>query len=264
MDDWRSYDSVAEVYDRVHAPRFAEAARDLVAALDVTERDRVLDIGTGSGASAAEAGKPGGRVVGIDRSFPMLAVGASRRPELRLVAGEAIDLPFRNATFDVVTGNFVLAHFSKVETALFDIVRVLNSVGRVGFTTWSDGSDAYQGAWLELVEGVVPRDMLAPAYAAAAPGHERFMRPEAIVETLRDAGFRHVRTERKRYQWTYARDELVDGLATWTVGRFVRSMLGEDGWTSLMDRTRTTFAERFPDPLNDFRDVIIAVGSLPN
>jgi len=264
MDDWRSYDSVAEIYDRVHAPRFAEAARDLVTALDVTERDRVLDIGTGPGASAAEAVKPGSRVVGIDRSFPMLAVGASRRPELRLVAGEAIDLPFRNATFDVVTGNFVLAHFSKVETALFDVVRVLAPAGRVGFTTWSDGSDAYQGAWLELVEAVVPRDMLAPAYAAAAPGHERFMRPEAIEETLRDAGFRRTRTERKRYQWTYGRDELVDGLATWTVGRFVRTMLGEDGWASLMDRTRATFAERFPDPLNDFRDVIIGVGSLPS
>jgi ubiquinone/menaquinone biosynthesis C-methylase UbiE len=263
MDDWRSYDSVADVYERVHAPRFAEAARDLVAALNVADGERVLDIGTGTGASAAEAGKLGARVVGIDRSLAMLAVGASRRPGLGLVAGEAIDLPFRNASFDVVTGNFVLAHFSKVETALFDVVRVVKPAGRVGFTTWSDASDAYQGAWLELVESVVPRDMLAPAYAAAAPGHERFMRPEAIVETLRDAGFRHVRTDRKRYQWTYARDELVDGLATWTVGRFVRSMLGEDRWASLMERTRATFVERFPDPLNDFRDVILAVGSLP-
>jgi ubiquinone/menaquinone biosynthesis C-methylase UbiE len=263
MDDWRSYDSVADVYDRVHAPRFAEAARDLVAELHVAEGDRVLDVGTGTGASAVEAGKAGGRVVGIDRSLAMLDVGARRRPELALVAAEAIDLPFGNARFDVVTGNFVLAHFAKVETALFDVVRILKPGGRVGFTAWSDGADAYQDAWLDLVEAVVPRDMLAPAYAAAAPGHERFKRPEAIQEALRDAGFRHVRTERARYQWTYARDDLVDGLATWTVGRFVRTMLGDDGWASLMDRTRATFAERFPDPLNDFRDVILAVGSLP-
>jgi ubiquinone/menaquinone biosynthesis C-methylase UbiE len=263
MDDWRSYDSVAEVYERVHAPRFAEAARDLVAALEIDESDRVLDVGTGTGASAAEAERPGNRVVGVDRSLGMLTVGAKQRPELELVAGEAIDLPFRNGSFDVVMGNFVLAHFSKVETALFDVVRVLKPGGRVGFTSWSDGSDAFQGAWLELVESVVPRDMLAPAYAAAAPGHGRFMRPEAIQETLRDAGFRHTRTERKRYQWTYARDELVDGLATWTVGRFVREMLGERGWASLVDRTRATFADRFPDPLNDFRDVVVAVGSLP-
>jgi ubiquinone/menaquinone biosynthesis C-methylase UbiE len=263
MDDWRSYDSVAEVYDRVHASRFAEAARDLVAALRVTDGDRVLDVGTGTGAAAEEATRAGGRVAGIDRSLGMLVVGVRRRPELALVTGEAIDLPFRDGSFEVVMGNFVLAHFAKVETALFDVVRVLKPGGRVGFTAWSDGKDAFQDAWLELVEAVVPRDMLAPAYAAAAPGHERFKRPDAIEEALRDAGFRHVRTERRRYQWTYPRDELIEGLATWTVGRFVRTMLGESGWASLMERTRATFAARFPDPLNDFRDVIIAVGSLP-
>jgi ubiquinone/menaquinone biosynthesis C-methylase UbiE len=263
MEDWRSYDSVADVYDRVHAPRFAEAARDLVAAIEVADGERVLDIGTGTGASAAEARSVGARVVGIDRSLAMLATGARARPGLALVAAEAIDLPFRDRSFDVVTGNFVLAHFAKVETALFDIVRVLKPGGRVGFTAWSDGSDAYEGAWLELVESVVPRDMLSPAYASAAPGHDRFKRPDAIQEALRDAGFRHVRTERMRYQWMYARDDLVDGLGTWAVGRFVRSMLGESGWASLMERTRATFAERFPDPLNDFRDVIVAVGFLP-
>ncbi|MGH2641430.1 MAG: class I SAM-dependent methyltransferase, partial [Actinomycetota bacterium] len=172
-------------------------------------------------------------------------------------------LPFRDRTFDVVMGNFVLAHFVKVETALFDVRRVLRPDGRVGFTAWADGKDAFQDAWLELVENVVPRDMLAPAYSAAAPGHERLKHPEAIVETLRQAGFRRVRTERKRYQWTYTRDEFVEGLGTWTVGRFVRKMLGEDGWASLIERTRSVFADRFPDPLNDFRDVIVAVGALP-
>jgi ubiquinone/menaquinone biosynthesis C-methylase UbiE len=263
MDDWRTYDTVADVYDRVHAPRFADAARDLVHALSVREGDRVLDIGTGTGVAAAEVARSGAAVVGVDRSVAMLAMGRRSRPEVALVAGEAIDLPFRGGAFDVVLGNFVLAHFVKVETALFDVKRVLRRGGRVGFTAWSDGKDAYQDAWIGLVEEVVPRDMLAPAYTAAAPGHERYKRPEAIVEDLRGAGFRNVRTERTRYQWTYARDDLIEGLGTWTVGRFVRNMLGESGWAALMERTRTRFAERFPDPLNDFRDVIVAVGTLP-
>ena len=30
MDDWRSYDTVAETYARIHAPRLAEPATDLV------------------------------------------------------------------------------------------------------------------------------------------------------------------------------------------------------------------------------------------
>jgi ubiquinone/menaquinone biosynthesis C-methylase UbiE len=263
MEDWRTYDAVAPTYDRIHAPRFAEPARDLVAAAGVAGGQRVLDVGSGTGVLAEAAEAAGGRAVGIDRSVPMLETGRRDRRGLRLVAAEAIDLPFRDRTFDVVLGNFVLAHFGKVDTALFDLKRVLRPQGRIGFTAWSDGRDAYQDAWLQLVEGVVPRDMLAPAYGAAAPGHERFKRPDAVEETLRDAGFRNVRIDRKRYQWSYARDELVEGLGTWTVGRFVRNMLGEAGWASLMERTRASFAERFPDPLTDFRDVIVAVGTLP-
>jgi demethylmenaquinone methyltransferase / 2-methoxy-6-polyprenyl-1,4-benzoquinol methylase len=263
MGDWRSYDDVAEIYGRVHAPRFADAARDLVGALGIQEGQRVLDVGTGTAAAADEVARTGATVVGIDRSLGMLSVAHRERPSIPLVAGEAIDLPFRDRTFDVVLGNFVFAHFLKVETAMFDLTRVLRPGGRIGFTTWSDGKDAFQDTWVELIETVIPRDMLAPAYAAAAPGHERFKQPKAIEEALRKAGFRRVRTERKRYQWTYPRDDLVEGLGTWAVGRFARHMLGESGWASFVERARATFADRFPDPLNDFRDVILAVGALP-
>jgi ubiquinone/menaquinone biosynthesis C-methylase UbiE len=264
MEDWRSYDDVAEIYERVHAPRFAEAARDLVRALGIEEGQRVLDVGTGTGAAADEVARTGAGVVGIDRSLGMLSVAHRDRPSLSVVGAEAIDLPFRDRSFDVILGNFVFAHFVKVETALFELTRVLAPGGRIGFTTWSDGKDAFQDTWIELIEGVIPRDMLAPAYASAAPGHERFKQPKAIEEALRRAGFRHVRTERKRYQWTYPRDDLVEGLGTWAVGRFARKMLGESRWASFVERARTTFADRFPDPLNDFRDVIVAVGARPS
>jgi ubiquinone/menaquinone biosynthesis C-methylase UbiE len=264
MEDWRSYDGVAEIYERVHAPRFADAARDLVAALGIEGGQRVLDIGTGTGAAADEIARTDAKVVGVDRSLRMLSVAHRERPSLPFVAADVLDLPFRDRTFDVVAGNFVFAHFAKVETALFELTRVLSRGGRIGFTTWSDGKDAFQDTWIELIETVIPRDMLAPAYAAAAPGHDRFKQPQAIEEALRRSGFRPVRTERKRYQWTYPRDDLVEGLGTWAVGRFARNMLGESSWASFLERARTTFADRFPDPLNDFRDVVLAVGTLPS
>ena len=179
----------------------------------------------------------------------MLSVAHRDRPSLSLVAAEGLDLPFRDRTFHVVAGNFVFAHFAKVETALFELARVLGPGGRIGFTTWSDGKDAFQDAWIELIESVIPRDMLAPAYAGAAPGHDRFKNPQAIEDALRKAGFRQIRTVRRRYQWTYPRDDLVEGLGTWAIGRFARNMLGESSWQSFLERARTTFADRFPDPL---------------
>ena len=263
MSDWRSYDRVAEVYERVHAPRFAEVGRDLVAQAGIGPGMRVLDVGTGTGVTAEAGRAAGADATGLDRAVGMLRAGRKARPDVPLVAGEVIDLPFRDGAFDAVIGSFVLAHFAKVETALFDIRRVTRPGGGVGFTAWSDGRDAYEDTWIEQVTTVVPRDMLAPAYAGAAPGHDRFKDPNAIQDVLRRAGYRSVRTERRRYQWTYARDDYVEGLGCWAVGRFVHDMLGDAAWASFLDRARAAFADRFPDPLNDFRDVIVATASLP-
>jgi ubiquinone/menaquinone biosynthesis C-methylase UbiE len=264
MSDWRSYDLVADAYDRVHASRFVEPARDLIAIADPPGAGRLLDLGTGTGVAAEAALErlgPDGLVVGVDGSPPMLEVARRVRPELRLAAAEAIDLPFASSTFDVVLGNFVLAHFKKVQTALFDAIRVLRPGGRLAMSAWSDAPDAFQTAFLELVETVVPHELLEPAWADAIPGHEKFRSRGSIEEAFNDAGLRHVRTEPRRYHWVYTLEDYLDGLEVFATGRFVRSMLGEQGWTSFRERVRATFAERFADPLNDVRDVILAVGT---
>jgi demethylmenaquinone methyltransferase/2-methoxy-6-polyprenyl-1,4-benzoquinol methylase len=263
MNDWRTYDEVAETYERVHAPRFAEVARDLLAMAAPSQGGLVLDVGTGTGVAAQAALEAGHPVAGIDESVRMLTVGRRARPRLPLVAAEAIDLPFADGTFAAALGAFVLAHFTKYQTALYDIARVLRPGGRMAFASWSDGLDAYQLAWRELVESVVPREMLEPAYAEAAPWHEKFRDREATEEVLIDAGLRHVRTELRKYHWTYPREDYLDGLEVWAVGRFVREMLGPTDWAAFRARASALFAERFPDPLNDFREVILAVATKP-
>jgi ubiquinone/menaquinone biosynthesis C-methylase UbiE len=260
MNDWRTYDEVAEAYERVHAPRLAEVARDLVAFAEIGEGTTVLDVGTGTGVAAQAAADVGAHAVGIDPSLAMLEVGRRERPSITLVAAQAIDLPFRNGRFEAVTGNFVLSHFRRPETALFDMMRVLKPGGRVALSSWSDVKDELQEAWGQLVGDVVPKEMLEPVYAAAAPGHARFADRQAVEQTLIDAKLRHVRTEKRRFQFQYTQEDYLAGLEIWATGRFVKEMLGDSAWPAFQERVRATFAERFADPLNDFRDVILAVG----
>jgi ubiquinone/menaquinone biosynthesis C-methylase UbiE len=261
MDDWRSYDRVAETYGRIHAPRLAQAAQDLVRLLELGEGQVVLDIGAGTGAASGAIRNTGAVVVAADPSPAMLEVARRDHGDLPVVAAQAIDLPFPPGTFDAVVGNFVLAHFTKVDTALFDLLRVTKPGGRLGFSAWQDGIDTFTETWLELVTSVVPREMLEPSVSRAIPNRDRFRRRATLEQVLLDAGLSRVRTERSRYEWIYARDEFVDGLATWATGRFVRSMIGDAGWASFMERAHATFAERFPDPLHDAREVLFVVGT---
>lgn len=263
MNDWRTYDEIAEAYERVHAPRLAEVARDLVAFAGIGGGTNVLDVGTGTGVAAEAAADVGARAVGIDPSKGMLEVGRRERPSIAFVAAEAIDLPFRNGAFDAVTGNFVLSHFRRYETALFDMMRVLKPGGHVALTSWSDVKDDLQATWSELVESVVPREMLEPVWAAAAPWHARFTDRQAVEQALIDAKLRRVRTEKRRFQFQYTQEEYLAGQEIWATGRFVREMLGDAAWPAFQEKVRATFAERFADPLNDFRDVILAIGTKP-
>jgi ubiquinone/menaquinone biosynthesis C-methylase UbiE len=266
VNDWRSYDLVAEAYHRVHAPRTRVAASDLVALAAPPAGGRVLDVGTGTGvaAAAAKEATEDGWVVGIDPSRDMLLAGRNAHQTVLLAVAEAIDLPFRAAAFDVVLANFVLSHFTKYETALFDMIRVLKLGGRMAVSTWAEGLDEFQRTWHELVAGAVSRELLNDALNRAMPWEDRFSAPDRLEQTLRDAGLRPVRVERRRYRFPMSREDYVAGRETSATGRFLREMLGDRGWEPFRARARTVFAERFPDPLIDFREVLLAVGTKPS
>ncbi len=266
VGDWRSYDSVAERYERVAAPRLAEPARDLVEAAGVAPGLRVLDVGTGTGvaAEAAAAALAGdGVVVGVDVSLPMLRIARAARPGVRVAAARAFDLPFRDGAFDVVLASFVLSHFPRPETALFDMLRVLRPGGRLGVTNRGPGEDDLQRTWRELVEGAVGVELARSAVQQAVPWEERFADPRALEEALHRAGLRRVRSELRRYRFRYTVEEFLEERAASATGRFVREMLGEAGFARFLERARAAYLERFADPLTDLREVVLAVGTKP-
>jgi demethylmenaquinone methyltransferase/2-methoxy-6-polyprenyl-1,4-benzoquinol methylase len=92
----------------------------------------VLDLAAGTGTSSRTFIGRGGRCVACDFSLGMLSVGA-RRPAERLgfVAGDALDLPFADQAFDVVTISFGLRNVADTRQALAELLRVTRPGGRL-------------------------------------------------------------------------------------------------------------------------------------
>lgn len=99
-------------------------AREL-AALDLSERSRILDVGTGTGSNLRLMRQMGVReVVGLDRSeaairfCEMRGLGAVQRGDIRR-------LPFEDASFDLVLATDVIEHVEEDAQAVLEVRRVL-------------------------------------------------------------------------------------------------------------------------------------------
>ena len=98
---------------------------------------RVLDLGSGTGDLARELLAAGAlQVVGLDFARPMLA-RASAKPRLagdarvHWVQGDALRLPFPDASFAAVTSGFLLRNLVDLESGLAEMLRVLAPGGRL-------------------------------------------------------------------------------------------------------------------------------------
>src|SRR5688500_2847668 len=104
--------SVAESYDVFMGRWSRRLAPLLVQFADVGDGDHVLDIGSGTGAlvDAVATATPSGRVVGIDRSEPYVAIARARhqQPHVRFDVGDAQHLPFGDARFDRALSQLIL------------------------------------------------------------------------------------------------------------------------------------------------------------
>jgi SAM-dependent methyltransferase len=105
--------------------------RELVARLlrrHAGARLMALDLGCGTGGALDMLGTGAGQVIGLDLRPEGLADTRRRRPDGWLVQADAVRLPLRDATVDVITALDVLEHLDD-EAALDEIHRVLRPCG---------------------------------------------------------------------------------------------------------------------------------------
>jgi demethylmenaquinone methyltransferase / 2-methoxy-6-polyprenyl-1,4-benzoquinol methylase len=173
---------VQAMFDRV-APRYdlANAAlslgqdrrwRRVTAAAAMPAGARVLDVAAGPGNVAVELVRQGAtEVVALDLSFSMLAVGARRGHRgIRWVNGDALALPFPDASFDAVTISFGLRNVPDPEAALAEFARVTVPGGRVVVCEFADPTwRPFRVVYRRYLVGLLPR--VARLVSSSAPAY---------------------------------------------------------------------------------------------
>jgi SAM-dependent methyltransferase len=169
---WASgdYAAIAELIDE--AP-----PRDLLARIDVSPGQQVLDVAAGTGNIAIKAAAAGAQVVGLDLT-PELFETARRRAHAHSVTvdwleGDAEDLPFEDERFDRVLSAFGVQFAPRHAIVARELARVCRPGGRIGLVNWTP-----EGQIGELFK-IIGRYMPAPPdYASPPPlwGSEQHVR----------------------------------------------------------------------------------------
>jgi demethylmenaquinone methyltransferase / 2-methoxy-6-polyprenyl-1,4-benzoquinol methylase len=162
---------------------------------------RVLDLATGSGdlAVAVRRACPRASVIGADFSVPMMAQ-ARARGFAPLIAADALNLPFRDGSFDVVTVAFGLRNMASWADALGEMRRVLRDGGRLVILDFSLPEAApVRAAHLFYLRRVMPRIAgwitgERAAYEYLCGSIERFPSGRGMERLLLGGGFRETVT----------------------------------------------------------------------
>ncbi len=129
------FDDVAPKYDIVNdilsMGQTRRWRRVVVDAVGAAPGQKVLDLAAGTGTSSEPYADAGIHVVACDFSIGMLKVGKRRRPDIDFVAGDAMNLPFADNSFDASTISFGLRNVMDPKKALREMLRVTKPGGKV-------------------------------------------------------------------------------------------------------------------------------------
>jgi ubiquinone/menaquinone biosynthesis C-methylase UbiE/broad specificity phosphatase PhoE len=203
--------------------------KDFVRFAEISEGQRLLEVGSGLGVMTLALAKTGAlEVVGVDVSPAML----ERAEYLRLSTGDtdmlrrvsyrlgpAHDLPFPGNSFDVVICRFLFHHIVKLDRTLVEFQRVLKPNGILLVAELAGSEDAVKRATQNAIE------------SKRNPSHATIRTVEQYRDHLEAAGFvlereRTVKKERRLKNWL---DEIVaDKQTRQAVGEMLEASIETD------------------------------------
>jgi len=180
-----------------------------IRSLQLTGRETLVDVATGTADVAIEARRAGqsgaARVLGVDFAGGMLSLGlrkvraAGESSRIALVRGDAMSLPAATASADAVTISFGIRNVQQPDVDCREMARVLRPGGRLAILEF--GVPIIPGVsalYLWYFKQVLPRigrlisgHTGAYSYLPASVG--TFPPPDEFVKILRQSGFTDVR-----------------------------------------------------------------------
>ena len=165
----------------------------LIAAAAPKPGDRVIDVGCGCGATTIDFAarvSPGGEVLGLDISEPMLARARERAPRnlpIRLELADATVYDFGPRRADLAASRFGVMFFADPARSFANLRKGLKPSGRLAFACWRE---AKQNPWVvvplrEAGKHAPPLPEMGPE----DPGPFAFASDERVQRILSDAGY---------------------------------------------------------------------------
>lgn len=114
---------------------------DFAARLELKESDRVLDVACGSGNLTIPAARTGATVTGVDIATNLLEQARERAEseglKIQFDEGDAENLPYDDAAFDVVMTMYGAMFAPRPELVSSELVRVCKPGGRIAMANWT-------------------------------------------------------------------------------------------------------------------------------
>jgi SAM-dependent methyltransferase len=140
------------------AKHIETSAEEFIARLALEPGIRLLDVACGSGNLAISAARLGAIVTGVDIATNLLqqarARGESESLTIQFDEGDAENLPYADAAFDVVVSMFGAMFAPRPELVAAELVRVCRPGGRIAMANWTP--DGFIGQMFKINGKHVP------------------------------------------------------------------------------------------------------------
>ncbi len=160
-----------------------------------------LDLCCGTGdmtfALLRQATGSGVQILGVDFSHAMLARAQQKSAgtSLAWIEADALNLPFPDSQFELVTAAFGFRNLADYDASLCEILRVLKPEGECGILDFGQPHGVVGGVYRLYFRRVLPvigtiLSGVRGPYAYLPASVERFPPPAEMIECMRQCGFR--------------------------------------------------------------------------